>query len=97
MRRIEWFFSTKALCRVILPLRHLPVFRVASGPAQRRRWRQVAYKGGSEPGVRNATLALQHRKTGRWSCVSLTWNHTARLDLPRYHFLLGRALDLLQR
>ncbi len=94
--RLEWFFSTDALCRVMLPLKDLPVFRVSSGPASPRRWRRIAYKGGSEPGVRNVTLALQHRRTGRWACLSLTWNRTdARLDLPRFRFLVARALRLL--
>jgi hypothetical protein len=94
--RLEWFFSTRDLCEEMLRLRDLPPFRATRGPALPGRWRRIAYKGGSEPGVRNVTLALQHRKSRRWHCLSITWNNPkARLDRPRFRALVRRALWLL--
>jgi len=93
--RIEWFFSPRALCDAIAPLARLPVFRPNQGLASPRRWRTVAYKGGSEPGVRAIVYALQHRRTQRWACVSLVWNDPRRaLDRARFDSLARRALAL---
>ena len=159
--RLEWFFSTRALCEVMLRVKKLPLWGATRGAAfrgdvpsplapkkrgfsgltpnhrasrrcrerhqiavgkafgpsgqvngylgatrdpanrwqwrpSRRQWRRVAVKGGSEPGVRNLTLALQHRRTERWYCLSVTWNDPeAPLDRPRFDALVARALDLL--
>jgi beta-lactamase class A len=94
--RLEWFFSTRALCEVMLRVGKLPLWRTKRGPSNRRQWRRVAAKGGSEPGVRNQTLALQHRRTKRWYCLSITWNNPqAPLDHRRFDALVARALDLL--
>ena len=95
VEKIEWFFSPRALCDALDPLSGLPVFRPNPGLASPRRWRRVAYKGGSEPGVRSMVYVVQHPRTGRRACVGLVWNDPHHpVDGPYFDFLMRRALAL---
>ncbi len=90
---IEWFFSVRELCHLIEKVHELPLTQINPGPARRKNWQLVAYKGGSEPGVLNFTTYLIDSQ-GRHYCVSATWNHTERLDEVRF---VGLYQSLLQR
>lgn len=92
---IEWFFSTRELCRLIESLAELPLISIEPGPTNPRNWAQVAYKGGSEPGVLNLTTQLQ-AKRGKTYCVAATWNHTETLDTARFASLYSGLIEGLQ-
>jgi beta-lactamase class A len=70
---IEWFFSTRELCRYVQDVADLPLMHINPGIIDPSPWQQVAFKGGSEPGVLNLTAALTSQR-GRHYCVSATWN-----------------------
>ena len=73
---IEWFFSPRELCRLIDGVAELSVFRINTGGVDASSWRQVAFKGGSEPGVLNLTYHLTGLDGTRY-CVAATWNSPA--------------------
>lgn len=73
---IEWFFSTRELCGLIDGVAELSAFRINPGGIDTSSWRQVAFKGGSEPGVLNLTYHLT-AWDGRRYCVAATWNDPA--------------------
>lgn len=88
---VEWFFSTKELCKVIDEVKHLQVVKINAGLAKKEEWDDFAFKGGSEPGVINMTTWV---RKGKFSfCVSATWNSgKATEDTPfflAYSTLLG--------
>jgi hypothetical protein len=70
---IEWFLTATELHRYLCATRELPAFRINSGPANRRHWRRVAFKGGSEANVLNLSVALGS-EDGREHCLVATWN-----------------------
>ena len=76
---VEWFFSTQALCGAISPVANLPLMQVNPGLVDPSQWQQVAFKGGSEPGVENFTTELLN-SDGRRYCVSATWNNPDGID-----------------
>jgi beta-lactamase class A len=103
--RIEWFYSTNDLCRIMNWLRredrvpHLKEFLAIAQPFEidETFWQYAGYKGGSEPGVLNFTLLLQNRK-GTWYAVSITWNHSEEAkDGGRLREMVERILRLLQK
>ncbi len=81
---VEWFASARELASVMADLR-LRSTRPGNAPAwaaltknpglkfDRRVWAQVAFKGGSEPGVLNLTWLLE-RDDHRWFALVITWN-----------------------
>lgn len=93
---VEWFYTTRELCAAIARVADLELMGINPGPASRRDWTRIAYKGGSEPGVLNLTAALQGRNQ-RAYCVAATWNNdAAALDEQRLVGLYGTILDLLK-
>ncbi len=83
--RVEWFASAPALARVMADLRTKgsrpggqPVWEaLTKNPGlkfDREVWKQVAFKGGSEPGVLNLTWLLE-RDDHRWFALVVTWNN----------------------
>ena len=52
----EWHASAEALCEVIERVSEEPSTRVRGGPVDRADWLQVTAKGGSDTGIRNATV-----------------------------------------
>lgn len=96
--RIEWFYSTDQLCDTILKLRGVELLGVNRGLVDDDPWASVAYKGGSEPGVRNMTYALKHRSSGQWLCISATWNDPlSRIDRHTFDTLVSRLIQLASR
>lgn len=73
---VEWHFPPKALCALLDATHELPAFRINPGVAVTKDWDEIAYKGGSEPGVLN--LSSRVTKNGKTACVVTTWNDDAR-------------------
>lgn len=93
---IEWFFTTQELCQLMNQVKDLPLMGINPGVAKAEDWQQVAFKGGSEPGVLNLTTWLT-AKTGKSYCVSVTWNHNVPLEEARFLGLYGGILEVLKR
>jgi beta-lactamase class A len=91
---IEWFFTPVELCTLIDGVRDLGAMQINPGVAIKKDWQQIAYKGGSEPGVLNLTTALTAR-SGRHYCVSATWNNDVPLDDKKFFALYEAALSSL--
>ncbi len=72
-----------------------PLMGINPGVAQPQNWEQVAYKGGSEPGVLNLTTWLK-AKDGKQYCVSATWNNTTVLNESHFFTLYTSLLELLK-
>ena len=70
---IERYLSFSDLCAILAPLADLPLMQVNPGPVPALDRAQVAYKGGSESGVRNFTSFLRDQR-GRSCCVTLGVN-----------------------
>ncbi len=77
--RAEWLASPRKLCSLLKKTRHLPVFKANPGLANPANWTEIAYKGGSEPGVLSLSSYLKS-KSGERYCVSLIWNKKETLN-----------------
>jgi beta-lactamase class A len=91
---IEWFLTTTELCTLIDGVRDLGATQINGGIADKKDWQQIAYKGGSEPGVLNLTTALTG-KNGHHYCIAATWNNDAALDESKLFTLYAGALASL--
>ena len=91
---VEWFFTNTELCRLIDSVRDLGAMQINPGLADKKDWQQVAFKGGSEPGVLNLTTALTGRN-GHHYCVAATWNDSKALDENKFYTLYGGVLSAL--
>lgn len=91
---VEWFFTPAELCTLIDGVRDLGAMQINPGVAEKEDWKQVAYKGGSEPGVLNLTTAMTG-KNGRHYCVAATWNNGAALDENQFFSLYKGVLASL--
>ncbi|ANF57368.1 hypothetical protein A5892_07740 [Halotalea alkalilenta] len=76
---IEWFISAEELCELLDATHGSPSLSINPGLADPAQWQQVAYKGGSEPGVLNLSTRLV-AADGRSHCVIASWNDDAALD-----------------
>jgi beta-lactamase class A len=92
---IEWFFTAGELCSLIDGVRGLGAMQINPGLASKKEWLQVAYKGGSEPGVLNFTTALT-AKNGRHYCVAATWNSEGVVDENKFAKLYTGVLASLE-
>ncbi len=93
---IEWFFTVRQLSRLIEELHTLPLTAINPGVAQKKNWKRVAYKGGSEPGVLNMTYFLKTPE-GTAYTVSVTQNRdNAALDESRLVTLVQGLLGNLR-
>jgi beta-lactamase class A len=105
--RIEWFATTAELCRVMADLHRLEsldgmeplarALRLNPGMGfMRDTWPEVAFKGGSEPGVLNLTWMVE-RADGRLFALALTWNDTERpVDTLALLDIAAEAFGLLR-
>lgn len=93
---IEWFFTTQQLCQLMSQVSHLPPMQVNPGLAKPQDWQQVAFKGGSEPGIMNLTTAVVSNNGDQY-CLSLTWNHNQPLNEIRMTTFYGSVIDALKR
>ena len=91
---IEWFLTPTELCTLIDDVRDLGATQINAGIADKKDWQQIAYKGGSEPGVLNLTTALTG-KNGHHYCVAATWNNDAALDESKLFTLYAGVLASL--
>ena len=91
---VEWFFTPAELCGLIDRVRDLGAMQINPGVAEKKDWKQIAYKGGSEPGVLNLTTALTG-KNGHRYCVTATWNNGGVLDENHFFSLYGGVLAAL--
>jgi len=75
--QIEWFFSTRQLCKLMQQVQDLPLMSVnpAGHLVDPGNWKHIAFKGGSEPGVLNLTTRLVSKR-GNHYCVALTTNRS---------------------
>jgi beta-lactamase class A len=87
---VEWFFSTRELCALMSKVSDLPLMSVNPGVARAADWDKVAYKGGSEPGVINMTLAVE--RAGKRSVISATWNSDKAIDETTFASIVEQAL-----
>src|SRR5690606_19908040 len=76
---IEWFMSAAELCALLDDTAALPALRINPGLARPSDWTEIAYKGGSEPGVLSFATRLAG-EDGAAHCVVATWNDDAALD-----------------
>ncbi len=91
---IEWFFSTRELCGYMEKVSDLPLMQINTGIIDPTPWRQVAFKGGSEPGVLNLTTALIS-PMGQHYCVSATWNDDQPLNEYAFFQAYGDLIEAL--
>jgi len=93
---IEWFFTATEICDLMGKVADLPAMHINPGVAKKADWSQVAFKGGSEPGVLNLTTATTG-KNGHRYCVAATWNDAASLDEKRFELAYASLLGQLAR
>ncbi|MEM6426032.1 MAG: serine hydrolase [Cyanobacteria bacterium P01_D01_bin.128] len=93
---IEWFFTATELCNGIATVANLPLMQVEPGLADPTDWRQVAYKGGAEPGVLNFTTHLT-AANGSTYCITATWNRDVALDEAQFAGLYQSAIAALKQ
>jgi hypothetical protein len=85
---LEWFASPDDLCKVMVDLHAragatatAPVGEILSMnpgiPDEKKQYRYVGFKGGSEPGVLNMTYVLQRARDGRWLFLTAGFNDAA--------------------
>lgn len=91
---IEWFFSSRELCQAMSSVADLSVMQVNPGLATPTDWQQIAFKGGSEPGVLNFTTQVIGQD-GRTHCLVMTWNHDQAIDQDLLVALYQGALSAL--
>ncbi|MGB0560598.1 MAG: hypothetical protein ACPGVO_02190 [Spirulinaceae cyanobacterium] len=70
----------------------LPLMQVNPGLANPQQWSQIAFKGGSEPGVLNFTTALQSGNRQRY-CVVMTVNGSQALPKNELALLYERIIE----
>ncbi|MEO1593135.1 MAG: serine hydrolase, partial [Cyanobacteria bacterium J06632_22] len=93
---VEWFFSPEELCDALATVADLPPMQVNPGLVNPNNWQQVAFKGGSEPGVENFTTELQATDGHRY-CVSATWNNPEGIDELEFSTLYRSIIGAMQR
>lgn len=108
IEKIEWFSSADDLCNAMLKLHGMElkpgmdelkrVLRINGGiPFDKKVWPNVAYKGGSEPGVINLTWLLE-RADGAMFVVSMGWNDPkASVDTNTMVGIARGVVDLLAK
>jgi len=100
---LEWFASSNDLCNAMAALQVrsqtpankalLDVLGKNPGMPQAAGWKFIGFKGGSEPGVLNATWLLQ-RDDDRWFVVTIGMNDTTKA-IGDENVALGQSLIAL--
>jgi beta-lactamase class A len=93
---IEWFFTAFELCALLERVADNPAFDINPGVANPADWSEIAFKGGSEPGVLDLST-LVTAADGNTYCVIVTWNDEAGLDEGRLFSLYAGLLAALAR
>jgi beta-lactamase class A len=90
--QVEYYFTTRQLCGLMRKVAALPQMSINPGLATAD-WKQVAYKGGSEPGVLNLTTQVA-AFNGTTYCVAATWNNPAyALDDAQFEMFYANVLS----
>ena len=105
VERIEWFATPRELAATFADLHRLEpdhpqlanALRLNPGiPFDRDIWPEIAYKGGSEPGVLNMSWMVR-RRDDRWFIVSVGWTDPAApVDINELIMLATRVFQLLE-
>jgi hypothetical protein len=94
---IEWHFTNRELCGLIAQVADLPIMGIIAQGIDKGDWANVAFKGGSEPGVISGTWSLTS-KSGQTYCVSASWNNSRELvDQNEFLRILKALFDVLKR
>jgi hypothetical protein len=105
---VEWFAGAEELGNLLLDLHRqeqVPTTTKLGEVLRKNRgmkldeqvWKQVGYKGGSEPGVLNMNWLLQ-RHDDRWYILTVTWNDKRKvLEVERMFAMAQKGLDLLAK
>jgi len=91
---IEWLYNAFELCALLDRAAESPVFDINPGVADPSDWSEIAFKGGSEPGVLNLST-LVTAADGTTHCVVATWNDEAPLEEQRLFSLYAGLLAAL--
>jgi hypothetical protein len=106
INKVEWFFSTNDLCRILGQLLETPVSNDILPLLEITRpfdiddyeWDYLGFKGGAEVGVFNISLLGKLRNNHRRYAVSLTWNRSDdALDEATWIRIAERALRLVEK
>ncbi|NEO82929.1 MAG: serine hydrolase [Spirulina sp. SIO3F2] len=92
---VEWFFSAQDLCALMAQVQDVPLMQVNPGLANPQQWSDIAFKGGSEPGVLNFTTTLRNQ-AGQHYCVVLTVNADRALPEADLALLYERIIEGLR-
>src|SRR3990172_2431712 len=93
---IEWHFTNRELCGLIGQVADLPIMGIVAHGVDKSEWKQIAFKGGSEPGILSGTYSLTN-KAGRTYCVSFSWNNPRELvDAGAILPILGKLFAALK-
>lgn len=76
---LGWVYPLTTMCDVIGKVADHPVVQINPGPVSAGDWEQVAYKGGSEPGVMAFVQHLVH-PSGQTYCAAMSIAADAPLD-----------------
>lgn len=79
MLDVEWYFNGLEICALLEETAGAPAFGINPGLARRGDWASVAFKGGSDSGIINASTFVV-AEDGTTHCVVATWNNTATLN-----------------
>lgn len=93
---VEWFFSSRELCRLMSAVADVPLMNINSGVVKAADWQSVAFKGGSEPGVFNLTTRLR-TADGTSYCVVVTQNDKASINEASLVTLYRSAIEGLKK
>lgn len=92
--KLEWFFSTEELARLIYQLKDTEEIKINPGLVQKKNYYLAGYKGGSEPGVLNFTHILQKTPESDIYAVSVTVNNKNRaINTEEVAQLVSRLID----
>lgn len=94
-KAIEWMIPVQKLCDLINEVHHLSVFKVNPGLADRKVWKNIAYKGGGEVGVLNLTTLVE-ADSGQKTCVSVTWNADTAIQNEQFYSEYSELLKTLE-
>jgi hypothetical protein len=106
---IEWSASPEDLCKVMIELHARagapatePVGEILSMnpgvPDERKLYRYIGYKGGSEPGVLDMTWLLQRARDQKWLFLTVSFNDASdAIDEPRAIAAAVTAREFLGR
>jgi hypothetical protein len=106
---LEWFASPEDLCKVTADLHEragaaatAPVGAILSVnpgiPDEKKQYKYIGFKGGSEPGVLNMTYLLQRARDGKWLFLTVGFNDTsAPIDDSKAIAAVATAREFLGR